>query len=70
MSKSRKYPMSLEQYAKKHRTAYGDIFVEARYIKAKFVYDDIKFNKSTRWKDKDFGKLTKPEDAFEIWWDV
>ena len=74
---ARKYPMSLQEYAEKHRTKYGDIFVESRYKKAKFVYNCMRFPENTfnyphlrEWHDSNFGKLTKPEDAFEIWWDV
>ena len=74
MKMCRKYPVTFEQYKQKHFAKYGDIAVESRYIKAKFVYSCLKHPLDVepflrKWSDADFGELKKPEDAFEIWWD-
>ena len=74
MKMCRKFLITLEQYKQKHIAKYGDIAVEARYYKAKFVYSCLKYPFDCEpylrnWFDRDFGKLTRPEDAFEIWWD-
>lgn len=68
MAMRRKLPVTLNEYKSKHCPTHGDAFAEARYAKAKFVYSH--FMDRPDWHDRDFGKLTKPEHAFEIWWDV
>ena len=84
--RARKYPVSFEEYCKKHvnikfndvfHKLYGHLFAKDRYKKAKFVYNCMKYPQNTydcpwmqEWYDCKFGKLKKPEDAFEVWWDV
>lgn len=84
--RARKYPVSFDEYVQKHANikfndvfhkCFGMIDPEARYNKAKFVYNCMKYPENTRdapglrdWHDSTFGKLHKPEDAFEVWWDI
>lgn len=71
----RKYPMTITEYRDNLAKLYPDYdsndpALSARYFKAKYVYSDIKLrNVVGKWYDRDFGILTKPEDAFSIWWD-
>jgi hypothetical protein len=66
------YPVSLDEYRSKHEERYGTEAVEARYQKACFVYSAFKYieNKENREIAKSFKDLiSKPIDAFDIWWD-
>lgn len=73
MKMCRKYPVSLEEYRDMHMLEHAGVFVEARYVKAKYVYSCLKYPRENGYQtfySNTFGKLTKPEDAFKIWWDI
>lgn len=69
------YPVTLEQYKALHKQKHGEIAVEARYTKAKYVYACLLKPwlcepYERKWTDIEFGTLKNPEDAFKVWWDV
>lgn len=79
--KAKQYPVSLKKYKDIIQKQINDIYddgttlsnniIEAKYRKACYVYDDIRKNPYTHnWYDSDFGRLQKPEDAFQINWDI
>ena len=68
-----KYPVSLEEYRDKHEKKYGTEGVEGRYLKARMVYSSFKHieNPDNRSFAASFQDLiSKPIDAFNIWWDI
>lgn len=73
------YPVTIEEYAVNLNKDWGSDYFTAdmdttkwKYDKACYVYDYMKNNPwdTTKFKDRDFGYVTKPEDAFKINWDV
>lgn len=64
-----RYPMTFSKYKAKHAANGYTQAAKQRYEKAKAVYRLIQQGRGI-WKDRDFGVLTKPKDAFEIWWDL
>lgn len=77
----RKFPMSLDQYKANMKVKYpeikkwinDDIDIADRFYKAKFAYSYVKLNQRFPWEYgnmRSFEYLAKPEDAFEIWWDL
>lgn len=69
----RKYPVSFDDYCAKHEKKYGTEGVEARYFKARLVYSAFKNieNPDNRQFAASFQDLiSKPIDAFDIWWDI
>ena len=70
----RNYPVSFDEYCdmheKKHISLEG---VESRYLKARMVYSAFKHiedpdNRSFAASFQDL--ISKPIDAFDIWWDI
>ena len=81
VKKAGQYPVNLKEYKDIIQKQINDVYndgstlpddiIEEKYKKACYVYDDIRKNPYTHnWSDSDFGKLKKPEDAFQINWDI
>lgn len=73
MKLCRKYPVSLDEYRAMHESKYGTEGVESRYLKACMVYSAFKYieNPDNRLFAKPLKDLiSKPIDAFNIWWDI
>ena len=73
MKLCRKYPVSFDDYLFIHKKDYGTEGAEGRYFKARMVYSAFKHieNPDNRQYAAAFQDLiSKPIDAFKIWWDI
>ena len=70
MKLCRKYPVSFDDYITKHEKAYGTEGAESRYRKACFVYSAFKFTENREVAKCFKDLISKPSDAFDIWWDI
>lgn len=61
--------MTFSQYKAKHAANGYTQGAKQRYEKAKAVYRLIQQGIGD-WKDRSFGVLTKPKDAFQVWWEI
>lgn len=61
--------MTFSQYKAKHAANGYTQGAKQRYEKAKAVYRLIQQGVGG-WKDRSFGVLTKPKDAFQVWWEI